>query len=315
MDMTKVEETRGSDGVFEESDECPPGLMYIKQEATSHSPSPRCTAETESLRNTRTSSFSPAVRMPRLHNHVEPPARRPSTSVLEHCRENLVPVMRAAATARGPNSRSLENITHAQQCTTFRLSDDQCETLLCLAKDMRGQLHHMPAREQRADRRETAEHRGRRNNLGSRPDRLTPWSRRDLPARHESVDGTGTPLRRDSDMTLVDVPNSKDVSSVVCALQNGFVGAEKIYDSLSKEERMSSVLPTTGVLNNDIADRPESIFKYLDLEEIGACPPIPEVQPLTVPGIWSRYNGSDMPDVHNVEIIVGEDLFSPETGR
>ena len=79
---------------------------------------------------------------------------------------------------------------------------------------------------------------GCRTDLRSHSDRRTPWSRCDLSARHESVI---TPFRR-GDMTLLDVPSSKDASS---ALMKGSVGVEKYYDSLPKEERMLPALSTT----------------------------------------------------------------------
>ena len=329
MDNTfKVEETRRLyDWVSEGSEECPPGLMYIKQESTTHSPLPpfMAGAEADNPRiSTHTSlSRSSSMPTPHPHDHVAPTAPRLSTTVLEQCREHLAPVVQAASVAgaaRDTHSRPPQCTTHAdaQQCTTtFRLSDDQCTALHCLAKDMRAQLHHhhASAREQKTNGRESSESAepwGRRTDLGSHPDHRTPWSRRrDLSARHESVD---TPFRRDSDMTLVDVPSSKDASSV---LMKGSVGVEKHYDSLPKEERMSPALSTTDAFNNGIVDRPESIFRCLDLEETATpvCPPVPEVQGFTGHGIWSKHDGSDMPDVHDVEITVGEKLFSPEIAR
>ncbi|KAL4076423.1 hypothetical protein J3A83DRAFT_2204904 [Scleroderma citrinum] len=174
---------------------------------------------------------------------------------------------------------------------------------------MRAQLDHPSARE-RLGRygRELDGSWDRRDDLRSQPDHPTPWNCRDLPIRHNSVDGAATPLWGDSDMTLVDVP--RDDTSIFCAL-------EKNYDSLSMNE-VSLMSPTTNIFNAGNTNHSESIVEGADQEGTAtpACSsPVANVQRLTVPGIWSKHTGADMPDVHDIEIIVDDDLFSSETKR
>ncbi|KAG6330826.1 hypothetical protein ID866_8264 [Astraeus odoratus] len=277
------------------------GSRRVKQEDTSRSPPLRYVAEDVADPDRLLPRFGTVATNAEDYmagRHVP----RPSESVLEQCRSRLAPVVLASAQSRDPRTR-----WDVEQCATL-LTDDRCAALFRHAKDMRAQLEAC-GRVPRAPTDASPEYQGHRGHQSN----SLPRRYHDPSVRRECGGTAETPSRRDSDMTLVEVPLTKgsyhDISPYVHG-QDGD-GIHQRCASILKAEIHSPRLSVTSL----VAEPPPGDVDQVIPVTRGSPPQDLQFPHLTVPGIWSVCNGTDTPDVTDIVAMVNEDLFSRETGR
>lgn len=289
------------------SEDVPPALAKrIGQRRLSRSPLPRSMIQSMEQERFHTPNVDGKVandNLPKHHNgeHIVSPS---TTTVLEQCRTHLAPVVLASVTARDS-----QVATQLQQCATI-LSDDRCASLLRHAKDMREQLRssahaHVPS----TPRCRSPEYLNRESDYERTNGRVS-WN----PETPESIVCAETQVRRDSDVTLAeDLDGNHSPALKACA------GPLQSHHPLSKVEELSPVLFPAKVRETDIYMHSGSVEGDIGQENMAhSTRGLPRgratVQQHSLPALWSRHNGPDMPCINEAFAMVSEELFL-DTGR
>lgn len=290
-----AQETRVSEDIF------PALAKRIGHERLSRSPPSRFVIQDMKQVQSHTPSIDGKAaddNFPNQHNRE--PVVSPSTTVFEQCRTHLAPVVLASVKARDSHAP-----TQLEQCATL-LSDDRCATLLRHARDMREQLRsssqvHVPS----SPRRRTPEYWNRKSDCESTRGRVS-WSCEEP----ESVVHAETQVRRDSDVTLVEIPDGNHSPALkACA------GTHQSCHPLPKVEDFSPVLTPAKVMETDIYMHPGLAEGDTGQENMAHSAPgllrdQATIQQLPLPAIWLKHTGPDVPCINEAIATVSEDLFS-----
>ncbi|KIJ04358.1 hypothetical protein PAXINDRAFT_104208, partial [Paxillus involutus ATCC 200175] len=254
----------------------------------------------------------------------------PSASVLEECRNHLVPVLLASAKARDSSSH-----LDSEQCAQL-LSGDRCRNFFRQARETKHQISSLVSAK-------TPTYNGFNRNLKRNRDRVdetSPWSR-NTRRRFDSMDTVVSEVsRRDSEITLVDFPAGRSPPKAPRAMlqaSHSFSGRDALVSSPTRSGDSSSqtslitlvreairMFPTLTSTSQPAETTELTHSTTPNVQVTGADPgdqspaSVPSSSPsptdfishqLTQPGIWFKQQGRKHSDIVDIDVDVGEDLF------
>ncbi|KAF8838366.1 hypothetical protein BDN67DRAFT_1004340 [Paxillus ammoniavirescens] len=255
----------------------------------------------------------------------------PSASVLEECRNHLVPVLLASAKARGGSSH-----LDSEQCAQL-LSDDRCRNFFRQARETKHQISSLVSAK-------TPTYNGLNGNLKRNRDRVdetSPWSR-NTRRRFNSMDTVVSEgSRRDSEITLVDFPAGRSPPKAPRAMlqaSHSLSGHDALVSSPTRSGDSSQtslitlvreairMFPTLTSTSQPAETTEPTHSTTPNVQVTGAEPgdqfpasvsPSPTdfiSHQLTQPGIWFKQQGRKYSDIVDIDVDVGEDLFMISEG-